>query len=49
MDGPTLWMVVFFTLIFAVVAILLAPPTFISDLFDGDRKKKKKQDWTEEE
>jgi hypothetical protein len=47
-DGPTIWMIVLFTLLFSVVSILLAPPTFISDLFDGDRKRRKKKDWTED-
>lgn len=48
-DGPTIGMIVLFTLLFSVVSILLAPPTFISDLFDGDRKRRKKKDWTEDE
>jgi hypothetical protein len=41
-------MIVLFTLLFAVVSILLAPPTFLSDLLDGDRKRRKKKDWTED-
>ena len=49
MVAATIWMVILFTVIFGVVAVLLAPPTFISDLFDGDRKKEKGKDWTEED
>jgi hypothetical protein len=41
-------MMVFFILMFSVISLLLAPPTFISNLFDGDSKRKKK-DWTEDE
>jgi hypothetical protein len=30
-----------------VAALALAPPTFLSDLFDGEKRRKK--DWTEED
>ena len=35
------------TLLVVVAALALAPPTFLSDLFDGEKRKKK--DWTEED
>jgi len=30
-----------------IAALALAPPTFLSDLFDGEKRRKK--DWTEED
>ncbi|MDZ7639167.1 MAG: hypothetical protein U5J83_13105 [Bryobacterales bacterium] len=48
LDGPAIWMIVLFTLLIMGMSLLLAPPTFLSDLFDGDRKRKKKRDWTED-
>jgi hypothetical protein len=36
--------------LFTIVALAIAPPTFISDLFDGESKRRKKQkDWVEED
>ncbi len=49
MDGAAIWMIVWFTFLLMVTALLLAPPTFISDLIDGDRKRRKKRDWTDED
>ncbi len=40
--------IVLFCLLLTVIAALaLAPPTFLSDLFDGEKRRKK--DWTEDE
>lgn len=35
------------TILVVVAALALAPPTFLSDLFDGEKRRKK--DWTEDE
>ena len=34
-------------LLIVIAALALAPPTFLSDLFDGEKRRKK--DWTEED
>jgi hypothetical protein len=34
-------------LLTVVAALALAPPTFLSDLFDGEKRRKK--DWTDED
>ncbi len=35
------------TVLVVVAALALAPPTFLSDLFDGEKRTKK--DWTEDD
>lgn len=42
LDAATIWMVIWFTLLITIAALFLAPPTFISGLFDGDNKRRKK-------
>lgn len=36
------------SLLVVLATLFLAPPTFLSDLFDGEKRRKKK-DWTEED